>query len=114
MNDAKYVPIDDVAAHFSVSISTVRSWIRKKQIPTETYIKVGNTYRFCIEDVTSALREEVLDALADEELKAIELPTEEGPYAVGEEGVNISYAADRREEALRAPRDVVNNLDEDQ
>ena len=109
MNDAKYVPIDDVAAHFSVSISTVRSWIRKKQIPTETYIKVGNTYRFCIEVVTSALREEVL-----EELKATELPTEEGPYAVGEEGVNISYAADRREEALRAPRDVVNNLDEDQ
>lgn len=109
MNDAKYVPIDDVAAHFSVSISTVRSWIRKKQIPTETYIKVGNTYRFCIEDVTSALREEVL-----EELKATELPTEEGPYAVGEEGVNISYAADRREEALHAPKYVVNNLDEDQ
>ena len=36
-----FVPIEDVSKHFSVSIST--------------YIKVGNTYRFSIPDVSEAL-----------------------------------------------------------
>ena len=53
--DAKYVPIEDVAKHLSVSISTIRGWIRRKYIPDHTYIKVGNTYRFSIDDVVSAL-----------------------------------------------------------
>ena len=51
----KYVPIEDVAKHFSVSISTIRAWVRQKEIPDDTYIKVGNTYRFNIEDVSDAL-----------------------------------------------------------
>ena len=109
---AKYVPIDDVAEYFSVSISTIRAWLRRDRIPDHTYIKVGNTYRFCIEDVTNALREEVL-----EELEATELPAE------GEMGGEvISYGAARREKVLlsaQAPKDesqAINfdSLDEDQ
>ena len=52
---AAYVPIEDVANHFSVSISTIRGWIRKNHIPKHTYIKVGNTYRFSIDEVVAAL-----------------------------------------------------------
>jgi len=51
----KYVPIEDVAKHFSVSISTIRAWVRQQDIPQDTYIKVGSTYRFNIDDVANAL-----------------------------------------------------------
>ena len=67
MNSPKYVPIEDVAKYFSVSISTMRAWVRQNQIPKDTYIKIGNTYRFCVDDVASALtkaedpEEEVLE-----------------------------------------------------
>ena len=47
-----YVPIEDLAQHFSVSVSTIRGWLRRKQIPNHTFIRVGNTYRFSIEDVS--------------------------------------------------------------
>jgi excisionase family DNA binding protein len=50
-----FVPIEDVAKHFSVSISTVRAWVRQKHIPEDTYIKIGSTYRFRVSDVESAL-----------------------------------------------------------
>jgi excisionase family DNA binding protein len=50
-----FVPIEDIAKHFSVSISTVRAWVRQKHIPEDTYIKIGSTYRFRISDVESAL-----------------------------------------------------------
>ena len=55
MDNPKYVPIEDVAKYFSVSISTIRAWVRQNQIPKDTYIKVGNTYRFCVDDVADAL-----------------------------------------------------------
>jgi len=50
-----FVPIEDVANHFSVSISTVRAWVRQEHIPKDTYIKIGNTYRFRVGDVSNAL-----------------------------------------------------------
>ena len=53
--EPKYVPIEDVAKHFSVSVSSIRAWVRQEQIPQETYIRVGNTYRFCIPDISEAL-----------------------------------------------------------
>ena len=55
MDNPKYVPIEDVAKYFSVSISTIRAWVRQNQIPKDTYIKVGNTYRFCVDDMANAL-----------------------------------------------------------
>ena len=59
----EYVPIESVADKFSVSISTVRSWIRKGFIPRNCYIKAGNTYRFKLDEIESSLRK---DAKEDE------------------------------------------------
>ena len=50
-----FVTIEDVAKHFSVSVSTVRAWVRQGHIPEDTYVKIGNTYRFRLSDVTEAL-----------------------------------------------------------
>ena len=50
-----FVTIEDVARHFSVSVSTVRAWVHQKHIPEDTYIKIGNTYRFRVSDVATAL-----------------------------------------------------------
>ena len=53
----KYVNISDVAEHFSVSISTVRPWVREGYRPEHTYVKIDNTQRFKLEEVTKALPE---------------------------------------------------------
>lgn len=58
MSDAKYVTLDELAAHVGVKISTVRQWVKRGFVPRETYIKAGNTYRFCLEDVVASLRKE--------------------------------------------------------
>ena len=50
-----YVAIEDLAKHLSVSISTIRGWVRNKYIPENTYIRVVNTYRFHLTDVVDAL-----------------------------------------------------------
>jgi|TARA_R100000995_G_scaffold82416_1_gene56318 excisionase family DNA binding protein len=50
-----FVPIEDIAKHFSVSVSTVRAWVRQKHIPEDTYVKIGSTYRFRVKDVSEAL-----------------------------------------------------------
>jgi hypothetical protein len=50
-----YVPIEDLAKHFTISVSTIRTWVRQGLIPNETYIKVGTTYRFNIPKVVAAL-----------------------------------------------------------
>lgn len=52
-----YVPIEELAKHFTVSVSTIRSWVRTGSIPEGTYLKVGTTYRFKISDVEKALVE---------------------------------------------------------
>ena len=57
-----YVPIEDVAKYFSISISTVRAWIRQGIIPKDTYIKVGATYRFNLADVENVLTNKVKEA----------------------------------------------------
>jgi excisionase family DNA binding protein len=46
-----YNTIEQVATHYQVSISTVRSWIRDKLIP---FIKVGGMYRFKMSEVDAA------------------------------------------------------------
>ena len=50
-----FVTIEDLAKHFKVSISTLRSWIRQEHIPKDTYIQLGSTYRFRVGDVANAL-----------------------------------------------------------
>ena len=71
MDNPRYVPIEDVAKYFSVSISTIRAWVRQNQIPKDTYIKVGNTYRFCVDDIANALtKTKDTDEEAREEFQA--------------------------------------------
>jgi excisionase family DNA binding protein len=55
MNIEPYVPIEELAKHFTVSVSTVRAWVRQDLIPKHTYIKVGTTYRFNVSKVIEAL-----------------------------------------------------------
>jgi excisionase family DNA binding protein len=53
MVDESFVPIEAVAKHFAVSISTVRAWIRQDLIPS---LKIGGVYRFKISEVEDAMR----------------------------------------------------------
>lgn len=53
MAEELFVPIEDVAKHFAVSVSTVRTWIRSDLIPA---LKLGGVYRFKISEVEAALR----------------------------------------------------------
>ena len=55
---ASYVPVEDVAEHLSVKVSTIRQWVSKGFIPKSTYIKVGYTYRFNVPAVVEALKQE--------------------------------------------------------
>lgn len=41
-----FVTIESLAQYFCVSVSTIRAWVRQGHIPENTYIKLGNTYRF--------------------------------------------------------------------
>jgi|TARA_R110000796_G_scaffold23967_1_gene68605 hypothetical protein len=83
--EPKYVPIEDVAKHFSVSVSTIRAWVRQDQIPQDTYIRVGNTYRFCIPDISEALtnkkietvEEPVVNTFTQEEVVGSKVATDE-------------------------------------
>tara|TARA_R110002110_G_scaffold17663_1_gene75260 strand:+ start:2145 stop:2396 length:252 start_codon:yes stop_codon:yes gene_type:complete len=66
-----FVPIEDVAKHFAVSISTIRAWLRQGHIPKDTYVKLGNTYRFKLPAVEAALTNK-----AKEEEGTHNVPTE--------------------------------------
>lgn len=56
-----FVPIENLAKHFAVSISTIRAWVRQGHIPKTTYIKIGNTYRFNKTSATEALTKSARD-----------------------------------------------------
>jgi hypothetical protein len=55
MTTEAFVPIEKVAAHFCVTVHTIRSWVRQGHIPRNAFIKAGNTYRFSVPRVTEAL-----------------------------------------------------------
>ena len=40
--DEALVPIENLAEHFAVSISTIRTWVRQGHIPRNTYVKKMN------------------------------------------------------------------------
>ena len=56
-----FVPIENLAKHFAVSISTIRAWVRQGHIPKTTYIKIGNTYRFNKTSATEELTKSAQD-----------------------------------------------------
>jgi len=43
---SKYVKISELAEYLGVSVHAVRSWVRNGKLPSATYFRVGNTYRF--------------------------------------------------------------------
>jgi len=53
MAEENFVPIEGVAKHFAVSVSTVRAWVRQSLVPS---LKVGGVYRFKLSEVEGALR----------------------------------------------------------
>tara|TARA_R110000803_G_scaffold60463_2_gene119723 strand:- start:4059 stop:4334 length:276 start_codon:yes stop_codon:yes gene_type:complete len=77
-----YVPIEDIAKHLSVSPSTIRGWVRRGKIPPSTFIKVGNTYRFSIADVVSALRTPVEPTSVEVTVVAEELAMPDEPSVI--------------------------------
>ena len=95
--EPKYVPIEDVAKHFSVSVSTIRAWVRQDQIPQDTYIRVGNTYRFCIPDIS--------EALTTKKTETVEVPVAQ--MITQEETVGSKVATNK-------DADLLELLDEDQ
>tara|TARA_R100001129_G_scaffold153998_2_gene116632 strand:- start:2024 stop:2272 length:249 start_codon:yes stop_codon:yes gene_type:complete len=72
-----YVPVEDVADHLSVKVSTIRQWVSKGFIPKTTYIKVGYTYRFSIPAVVEALKQEGVGKEGDQITEQLELPFDE-------------------------------------
>tara|TARA_B110000483_G_scaffold222253_1_gene279054 strand:+ start:3085 stop:3318 length:234 start_codon:yes stop_codon:yes gene_type:complete len=53
--ETPYVNINKVADYFKVSVSTIRKWVHSGQIPADTYINIGEVYRFRLDDVEAAL-----------------------------------------------------------
>ena len=51
-----FVPIDKLAEHLCVKVTTVRQWVKRGLIPRSAYLRIGNTYRFHIPEVVSALK----------------------------------------------------------
>lgn len=61
MSTSPLVPIEDVAKHFAVSVSTIRAWLRQGLIPQDSYIKVSGTYRFSIDKMMAGLMSQPKD-----------------------------------------------------
>ena len=76
MNQEPLVPIEVLAKHFTVSVSTIRAWLRQGYIPSDTYVKIGNTYRFNVSAVVQAL-----SAKPKDDVKMIE-PEQDEPIQV--------------------------------
>jgi|TARA_B110000046_G_scaffold125554_1_gene132060 excisionase family DNA binding protein len=53
--ESPYVNINTVVDYFQVSLSTIRKWVYTGQIPASSYIKVGDIYRFRLDEVEAAL-----------------------------------------------------------
>ena len=53
--ESPYVNINTVVDYFQVSLSTIRKWVYTGKIPASSYIKVGDIYRFRLDEVEAAL-----------------------------------------------------------
>ena len=63
--ETPYTNINKVADYFQVSISTIRKWVNNGYIPNSAYIKIGEVYRFRLDDVESALSEASKTGMAE-------------------------------------------------
>ena len=60
---AKFVSIEELADFFSVSVSTVRVWIKNGTLTSNDFLKIGNTYRFKVSEIELALRRSAANTL---------------------------------------------------
>tara|TARA_R110002020_G_scaffold258053_2_gene471730 strand:+ start:1838 stop:2053 length:216 start_codon:yes stop_codon:yes gene_type:complete len=51
----QYVDINVISEYFGISKQTISKWVQAGNIPDNTYIKVGDTYRYNLEAVEKAL-----------------------------------------------------------
>jgi len=49
------VSIREVAQHFMVSERLIRNWMKQGRIPKNTYVHIGQTYRYDLNAVSQAL-----------------------------------------------------------
>ena len=54
MQVEKWVNLEDVAKHLSISQDTVRTWIKEGKLP---YYRAGNRYKFKISEIDEWVRE---------------------------------------------------------
>jgi len=52
---AQFKTIEELAKNLSVSTSTVRAWTRQGHIPENAYIKIGQTYRYLVDEAIEGL-----------------------------------------------------------
>lgn len=76
MESSQFVPIEALGKKFSVSLATIRTWVRLGYIPKSAYIKIGNTYRFDVDAVVKALTMNPDDELGTEVAVKSEAPTQ--------------------------------------
>ena len=50
----KWVNLEDIAVHLSLSEDTVRTWVKKERLP---YYRAGKRYKFKISEVDEWVRE---------------------------------------------------------
>lgn len=67
MSADMYVPIEQVAKQYSVSVSTVRMWTREGYIHGPAILRLGGTYRYNLQKV-----QECLTAVKEPETKVEE------------------------------------------
>jgi len=53
--ETPYSNIREVAGYFRVSVTTIRTWMRKGLIPESSYIKIGEVYRFRLDEVEASV-----------------------------------------------------------
>jgi hypothetical protein len=104
MSQGPFVPIEECAKHFTVSVSTIRSWIRQGFIPKDTYLKVGLTYRFDLAAIIKAL-----SANPDDELQDVPV---EVAVAVAVAGAVVAGAVE--EVAIKEPVQLELNFNPDE
>lgn len=52
----RLITIAELAEALTVSVPTIRAWIRRGKIPRHCYIKVSQTYRFDLEAIHQAFK----------------------------------------------------------
>jgi excisionase family DNA binding protein len=58
-NIDRFITIAELAETLTVSVPTIRVWIRRGKIPRHCYIKVSQTYRFDLKAIQQALMTDV-------------------------------------------------------